>query len=71
MEGSFSPSSPRMLVDSSSVYTVFDVQLASNRYLEYYPAPVTMANNLNNKTTQLKAALSTFDSSYSIIATEF
>jgi len=54
-----------------SVWTSIDLQIAANPYREEYPSPLVLCNLLNTKTTLLKSSLSTIDSSYLIVASEF
>ncbi|KAL4499934.1 hypothetical protein ABPG72_015283 [Tetrahymena utriculariae] len=61
----------RVLDVSTSIYTLLNIQISSNRFTEYYPSPLTLANSLNNKTVQLKAAMPTYDSSYQVIPNTF
>ncbi|EAR97741.2 histone deacetylase family protein (macronuclear) [Tetrahymena thermophila SB210] len=61
----------RILDVSTSIYTLLNIQISSNRLVEYYPSPLTLANSLNNKTVLLKAAMPTYDSSYLVIPNTF
>lgn len=62
---------PRRRLDTGQVTALMNIQIISNPKSEVYPSPKALGASLVNKTSQLYARLSNFDTSYPINAFEF